>query len=47
MIIDPWGDIVAGASDEEGYFVAEINLDYLNDVRSNMNCLTHINTKVL
>ena len=47
MVIDPWGDIIGQMSDEEGYFTTEINLEFLNQVRSNMNCLTHIRTDLL
>ena len=47
MIVDPWGDIVAQCSDKEGYVLCEIDLGYLDRVRSNMNCLTHIRTDVL
>ena len=42
MVVDPWGDIVAQASDKAGYFFCELDLEYLNEVRTQMNCLTHI-----
>ena len=47
MIVDPWGDIVAQCSDKEGYVLCELDLGYLDRVRSNMNCLTHIRTDLL
>lgn len=33
MIIDPWGTIIARASDKPGVIMAEINLNYLDEVR--------------
>lgn len=42
MVVDPWGDIIAQSSDKEGFFFCELDLDYLNQVRTQMNCLTHI-----
>ena len=34
-------------SDKEGCFVCEIDLDYLDKVRGNMACLTHMRTDIL
>ena len=34
-------------SDKEGYFVCEIDLDYLDKVRGNMAVLTHMRTEIL
>ena len=47
MVVDPWGDIVAQCSDKEGFALCELDLDYLDKVRSNMNCLSHIRTDTL
>ena len=47
MVVDPWGDIIAQCSDKEGYVLCELDLGYLDRVRSNMNCLTHIRTDIL
>lgn len=33
MIVDPWGTVIARASDKPGLILAEIDLDYLDDVR--------------
>ena len=44
MVVDPWGDIVAQCSNTEGVALCELDMDYLNNVRSHMNCLTHIRT---
>lgn len=33
MIVDPWGTVVARASDQPGIILAEIDLDYLASVR--------------
>ena len=46
MIIDPWGNILARAADEVGVILAEIDLDYLEEVRrrnpSVDNCRTDV-----
>ena len=42
MVIDPWGDIIAQSSEKSSYFLCELDLEYLDTVRSNMNSLTHI-----
>lgn len=34
-------------SDQEGYFVCEIDQDYLDRVRGNMACLTHMNNEIV
>jgi len=47
MVVDPWGDIIGQCSDQESFILCELDLDYLDKVRSNMNCLTHIRTGVL
>ncbi|MEH7118859.1 carbon-nitrogen family hydrolase [Neobacillus vireti] len=33
LIIDPWGEVVAEAGDQEEILTAEINLDLVNDIR--------------
>ena len=33
MIIDPWGTVIARASDKEGVITAEIDLDYCQNIR--------------
>jgi deaminated glutathione amidase len=40
-IIDPWGEIVAQASEGEGVVVAPLDLDYLTRVRKNLPALAH------
>ena len=47
MVVDPWGDIIAQCSDKEGYTLCELDLNYLDTVRSNMNCLSHMRTDAL
>lgn len=39
MIIDPWGDVIARASDRTGSILAEIDLDYLEKVRQQIPSL--------
>lgn len=41
MIIDPWGKVLARASDKEGFILADIDLDYLQQVRQQLPALTH------
>ena len=41
MIVDPWGSVVAQCSDQEGLALAEIDLDYVDKVRSNMPVFKH------
>lgn len=47
MVVDPWGDIIAQCSDKEGFTLCELDLDYLDKVRSNMNCIAHMRTDSL
>lgn len=42
LIIDPWGKPVARAADRETIITAEIDLDYLDQVRRDLPCLTHV-----
>jgi predicted amidohydrolase len=41
MIINPWGEIIAQMEGEPGFIIAEINDDYLENIRSNMPVLKH------
>ncbi|MGH7856669.1 MAG: carbon-nitrogen hydrolase family protein, partial [Candidatus Binatia bacterium] len=41
MIVDPWGTVVARASDGEGVITAELDLEYLAKVRKELPCLRH------
>lgn len=41
MIVDPWGKVIARASDKEGIITADIDLDYLKKVRDSIPCLSH------
>jgi nitrilase len=41
MIIDPWGLVIAQASNQEGAITADIDLDYLKAVRAKLPALTH------
>lgn len=41
MIVDPWGKILARATDETGVILAEIDLDYLARVRRELPALSH------
>ena len=41
LIVDPWGAVVAEASDREGVVVAEIDLDFQDKVRRELPCLSH------
>jgi len=41
MIVDPWGTVLARAPNFESAVVSEIDLQYLNKVRTNLPSLTH------
>ena len=41
MIVDPWGKVIAQADTEPGLVLADIDLDYLEDVRCRLPALTH------
>ncbi|HWP58760.1 MAG TPA: carbon-nitrogen hydrolase family protein [Candidatus Acidoferrales bacterium] len=41
MIVDPWGRVIARASDGPGVICAEIDLDYLARVRTELPALSH------
>lgn len=41
MIVDPWGTVVARAPSMESVAIADIDLDYLKKVRTNLPSLTH------
>ena len=42
MIVDPWGTVIARSSDTEGVISAEIDIDYVNQVRTQIPSLKHI-----
>ncbi len=42
MVIDPWGRILARASEGEDVVVAPVDLDYLDRVRRELPALTHV-----
>ncbi len=46
MIIDPWGTVIARASDQPGILLAEIDLDYLDQVREKNPSVNHCRTDV-
>jgi nitrilase len=41
MIIDPWGKILGELPDGPGIVLAEIDLEYLAKVRTELPALTH------
>ncbi|MBI4522948.1 MAG: carbon-nitrogen hydrolase family protein [Deltaproteobacteria bacterium] len=41
MIVDPWGRILARASDKPAVIIAEIDLTYLSKIRAELPALTH------
>lgn len=41
LIADPWGDVIAQASDGEGLALAAMSRDYLDDVRNRLPSLRH------
>ncbi len=41
MIIDPWGEVLAGMNNEEGYITADLSLDRITEIRSTLPALNH------
>jgi predicted amidohydrolase len=41
MIVDPWGVVLAQASDREGYAVAELDLEYQREIRARLPSLAN------
>lgn len=46
VIVDPWGTVLAQAPDADVAIAAEIDLDYLQKVRRDIPCLTHLRSDV-
>lgn len=47
MIIDPWGNVVAQAGfDREALIVADIDLDYCEDLRVRLGCMSNRRTDI-
>ena len=46
MIIDPWGTVIARASDKEGVITAEIDLDYCQNIRRQVLTLENRRTDI-
>jgi len=41
MIVDPWGRVLARASDQEGVVIAPLDMEYLDRVRRELPSLSH------
>jgi predicted amidohydrolase len=41
LVIDPWGNIIAEAEDEETVLVADLDMDYLERIREQIPCLNN------
>ncbi|MDR3279671.1 MAG: carbon-nitrogen hydrolase family protein [Synergistaceae bacterium] len=41
MVVDPWGNTIAKASDRECVIMAEIDIDYVDKLRNEVPCLTN------
>ncbi len=46
MIVDPWGTVIARASDRESVIFADIDLEYLRQVRLQNPCLDNIRSNI-
>lgn len=46
LVVDPWGNVISKASDREGVFTATVDLDYLEEIRNDLQTLDHIRTEV-
>lgn len=42
MIIDPWGEVMVKCQDKEDVIVAELDMDFLEDVRKRLPSLRHL-----
>lgn len=42
MIVDPWGRVIARATDQEDVLIAPIDLEYLENVRRNLPALSQV-----
>lgn len=42
MVVDPWGQVVARASDRTGWFTARMDFDYQETVRRRLPALDHV-----
>lgn len=42
MVVDPWGIVLAKAPDKECVIMAELDFDYLEQIRTRMPCQGHI-----
>jgi predicted amidohydrolase len=47
MIIDPWGTVIARASEGEGLIIAEIEPDHVDLARKSIPCLAHRKTSLV
>jgi predicted amidohydrolase len=45
MIVDPWGRVLARASDQEGVVIAPLDMEYLERVRRELPSLAHARLK--
>ena len=41
MVVDPWGEVLAVRDEGEGIVIAELDVDRLRDVRTQLPALTH------
>lgn len=41
MIVDPWGQVIARASNTVGWIASDLDFDYLNDVRGKLPVASH------
>jgi predicted amidohydrolase len=41
MIVDPWGEVLAQAGEEEGVIIAELDLERLEEVRDSVPSLAN------
>ena len=46
LVVDPWGIVIAQASDNVGIITAEIDLNYLHKIRTEMPVMNHVRSSV-
>ena len=45
MIVDPWGQVLAACQDKPDVITAEIDMDYLDDIRGRLPSLNNVKRK--
>ena len=41
MVVDPWGNVIAQAPDRPGVILADLDLDYVEEIRTRVGTLSN------